>query len=140
MKLLLKSDVKIESQHIFIGGGYNLSAASNCGNTVFNSEIIFKRPKGQKACIVVVLFQTDHIVANYRRPRFEGLQSKIDNKGIEIGHLRLSSSAIGPIFLLKSIFLQKIKEMCIIFSLCQSCSNQFLLDFFFCVFGNTYLK
>ena len=28
------------------------------------------------------MFQTDHIVANYRRPTFEGLQAKIDNKGI----------------------------------------------------------
>ena len=56
--------------------------------------------KGQKAFIVVLVFQTEHIVANYRRPRFEGIQSKIDSKGIEIGHLRLLSSALGPIFLL----------------------------------------
>ena len=30
------------------------------------------------------MFQTNHIVANYRRPTFEGLQHKIDNKGIKL--------------------------------------------------------
>ena len=63
--------------------------------------------KGQKAFIVVLVFQTEHIVANYRRPRFEGIQSKIDSKGIEIGHLRLLSSALGPIFPLSWKFQNK---------------------------------
>ncbi len=44
------------------------------------------------------IFQTDHVVANYSRPNFDGLKSKIDNRGIEIDRspsmtsLRLSSS------------------------------------------------